>query len=356
MAMQVDEAGGRVLRTRIGELGVGIHTGKQTTEIVDAQGGAHRICFADGSELEADLIVFSAGIRPRDELARAAGLDVGERGGVVIDGDCRTSDPSIYAIGECALFGGKLFGLVAPGYQMAAIAAAHVLGAPAGAFTGADMSTKLKLLGVDVASIGDAHAATAGARCCSYTDERRQVYKKLVVSADGTRLLGGILVGSADEYGTLLSMVQNDLPLPADPEHLIFPAAAAGAKPQIGVGGLPDTAQICSCNGVSKGDLCAAVTAGDDIRRAEAAHQGSELLRRLRRTGDAGLESGARTRRRCRQQSSLRTLSLLPTGAIPLGAHRRPANLRRGHAQAWSRTRLRHMQARRGIDSGLLLE
>ncbi len=262
MAMQVDEAGGRVLRTRIGELGVGIHTGKQTTEIVDAQGGAHRICFADGSELEADLIVFSAGIRPRDELARAAGLDVGERGGVVIDGDCRTSDPSIYAIGECALFGGKLFGLVAPGYQMAAIAAAHVLGAPAGAFTGADMSTKLKLLGVDVASIGDAHAATAGARCCSYTDERRQVYKKLVVSADGTRLLGGILVGSADEYGTLLSMVQNDLPLPADPEHLIFPAAAAGAKPQIGVGGLPDTAQICSCNGVSKGDLCAAVTAG----------------------------------------------------------------------------------------------
>ena len=260
MAMQVDEAGGRVLRTRIGELGVGIHTGKQTTKIVDAQGGAHRICFADGSELEADLIVFSAGIRPRDELARAAGLDVGERGGVVIDGDCRTSDSRIYAIGECALFGGKLFGLVAPGYQMAAIAAAHVLGAPTGAFTGADMSTKLKLLGVDVASIGDAHAATAGARCCSFTDERRQVYKKLVVSADGTRLLGGILVGSADEYSTLLSMVQNDLPLPADPEQLIFPAA--GAKPQIGIGGLPDTAQICSCNGVSKGDLCAAVTAG----------------------------------------------------------------------------------------------
>lgn len=262
MPAQLDEAGGRVLRTRIVELGVAIHTGKQTTSITDGEGRVHRICFADGSELETDLIVFSAGIRPRDELARAAGLDVGERGGVVIDDGCRTSDPNIYAIGECALFEGKLFGLVAPGYQMAAIAAAQVLGRPAGRFSGADMSTKLKLLGVDVASIGDAHAASAGARCCSFTDERRQVYKKLVVSADGTRLLGGILVGSADEYGTLLSMLQNAVPLPADPERLMFPAAAAGPKPQMGIAALPDTAQICSCNGVSKGDLCAAVTAG----------------------------------------------------------------------------------------------
>lgn len=262
MALQLDEAGGRVLRSRIDELGVGIHTGKHTTEIVDGGQGAHRLRFADGSELDSDLIVFSAGIRPRDELARAAGLEVGERGGVVIDGGCRTSDPNIYAIGECALFGGKLFGLVAPGYQMAATAAAQLLGAPASAFSGADMSTKLKLLGVDVASIGDAHAATAGARCCSFTDERRQVYKKLVVSPDGTRLLGGILVGGAEEYGTLLSMVQNALPLPVDLEQLIVPGAASGPKPQIGIAALPDTAQICSCNGVSKGDLCAAVTAG----------------------------------------------------------------------------------------------
>jgi len=261
MATQIDEAGGRVLRTRIDELGVGIHTGKQSTAIVDAESGAHRICFADGGALETDLIVFSAGIRPRDELALAAGLEVGERGGVVIDGNCRTSDPNIYAIGECAQFDGKLFGLVAPGYQMAAIAAAQVLGTPTCAFNGADMSTKLKLLGVDVASIGDAHAAAAGARCCSFTDERRQIYKKLVLSADGTRLLGGILVGNADEYGALLSMVQNALPLPPDPEQLIFPAVA-GPKPQIGMAALPDTAQICSCNGVSKGDLCAAVTAG----------------------------------------------------------------------------------------------
>ena len=138
--------------------------------------------FADGTALETDLIVFSAGIRPRDELARARGLAVGERGGIVIDDHCRTSDPDIYAIGECALWSGKVFGLVAPGYQMAQV----VRGAPARrsgrAFAGADMSTKLKLMGVDVASLGDAHGATPGARAYAFVDERKQVYKKLVVS------------------------------------------------------------------------------------------------------------------------------------------------------------------------------
>jgi nitrite reductase (NADH) large subunit len=264
MAVQIDEAGGRMLHTRISELGVGVHTGKQTTEIVDGDTGAHRIRFADGGELTTDLIVFSAGIRPRDELARAAGLEVGARGGVVIDGACRTSDPNIYAIGECALFDGKLYGLVAPGYQMAGIAASRLLGKETSPFSGADMSTKLKLMGVDVASLGDAHGTTAGARFCSFTDERRQIYKKLVVNAEGTRLLGGILVGDAEEYGTLLSLVQNALPLPADPEQLMF-SAASRADPQaptLGAGALPDGAQICSCNGVSKGDLCAAVAAG----------------------------------------------------------------------------------------------
>src|SRR3984893_361361 len=140
--------------------------------------------FGDGSSLETDVIVFSAGIRPRDELARAAGLAIGERGGIVIDDNCRTSDPDIYAIGECALWRGRIFGLVAPGYDMARVVAAAVTATSGPAFTGADMSTKLKLLGVDVASIGDAHAAAPGARAYSFIDERREVYKKLVVTAD----------------------------------------------------------------------------------------------------------------------------------------------------------------------------
>ena len=261
MAVQIDELGGRILRSRIAELGVGIHTAKNTVAITPGECCQHCVKFADGSELEADLIVFSAGIRPRDELARSSGVAVGERGGIVIDDACRTSDPDIYAIGECALWGGKNYGLVAPGYQMATVAAAQLLGRRDAAFTGADMSTKLKLLGVDVASVGDAHGTTAGARTCSFCDERRRVYKKLVVTEDGTRLLGGVLVGEADEYGTLLQIVQNGLPLPAHPEQLILPASG-GAKPAIGPTALPDSTQICSCNNVSKGDLCAAVAGG----------------------------------------------------------------------------------------------
>jgi len=262
MAVQIDDAGGRVLRARIAELGVGIHTGKNTAQIADGTSKAQRIRFADGSELETDLIVFSAGIRPRDDLARSAGLTVGERGGVVVDNACRSSDPDIFAIGECALWNNKIFGLVAPGYQMAQIAAAHLMNNSDASFTGADMSTKLKLMGVDVASIGDAHGATSGARTCSLVDERRQVYKKLVLSADGTKLLGGILVGEADDYGTLLQMMQGGLPLPERPEELILPTIEGGKPAASGVSALPAAAQICSCNNVTKGAICAAVETG----------------------------------------------------------------------------------------------
>ena len=163
MAVQVDEGGGGLLRSRIEALGVAVHTGKNTTRIDDGESARHRMHFADGGSLETDVVVISAGIRPRDELARACGLEVAPRGGIVINGDCRTSDESIYAIGECAAYEGRIFGLVAPGYQMARIAAARVLGEPkAKSFAGADMSTKLKLLGVEVGSIGDAHAHHAG--------------------------------------------------------------------------------------------------------------------------------------------------------------------------------------------------
>src|SRR5882762_2412015 len=262
MAVQIDDAGGSMLRGRIRNLGVGVHTGKQTTAITGGSGRAHRLQFADGSDLETDLIVFSAGIRPRDELARAAGLQVGDRGGVVIDDTCRTSDPDIFAVGECALWNGRVYGLVAPGYQMAGIVAAQLLGDSETRFAGADMSTKLKLMGVDVASIGDAHAAQSGARACVFIDERRQIYKKLVVNEDGTRLLGGILIGGAEEYGTWLQMVQNELTLPANPERLMFSPADAIDGHQPTLPALPGSAQICSCNNVSKRDLCTAIAGG----------------------------------------------------------------------------------------------
>jgi nitrite reductase (NADH) large subunit len=261
MALQVDDGGGSMLRRKIEALGVRVHTGKSTREIVPGTSARHCMSFADGSSLDVDVIVFSAGIRPRDELARAAGLAVGERGGIVIDDACRTSDPSIYAIGECALWRGRIFGLVAPGYQMAQVAAARIAGSADAAFTGADMSTKLKLLGVDVASIGDAHAASPGARTYSLIDERGQIYKKLVVSEDGSRLLGGVLVGNTDDYGSWLQSLLNELPLPQHPQELLLPPRVDSPAGHATTA-LPATAQICSCNNVSKGAICAAVDAG----------------------------------------------------------------------------------------------
>jgi nitrite reductase (NADH) large subunit len=268
MAVQVDDAGGRMLRKQIEALGVHVHTDKRTTEIVAGETTMNLLKFADGSDLATDVIVFSAGIRPRDDIAAASGLELGPRGGIVIDDRCRTSDPDIYAIGECALWGGKTYGLVAPGYQMAAAAAAQIVGREDHTFKGADMSTKLKLMGVDVASLGDAHATHPTARCYSFVDERKQIYKKLVVSEDGKRLLGGILVGTAEGYDAWLPMLLNDMPLPEAPEQLILPEGAGNAATGgssghgLGVAALPAAAQICSCNNVTKGAICNAVEAG----------------------------------------------------------------------------------------------
>src|SRR3990167_5396227 len=169
MAVQVDAGGGALLRSKIEALGVDVHTGKNTQAIEAGAEHVHKMRFADGSEIETDILLFFAGIRPRDQLEGEFGLEVGERGGIVIDDHCRTSDPDIYAIGECALWSGRIFGLVAPGYRMASVAAEHIAGSDS-AFTGADMSTKLKLMGVDVASIGDAHGNTPGAREYTYVD------------------------------------------------------------------------------------------------------------------------------------------------------------------------------------------
>ncbi|GAB2848192.1 nitrite reductase large subunit NirB [Pseudoduganella ginsengisoli] len=261
MAVQVDDGGARVLRAKIEALGVTVHTAKNTTAIVDGADGTHRLEFFDGTHLDADMVVFSAGIRPRDMLAKECGLETGPRGGIVIDNNCLTSDRDIYAIGECALWGGLIFGLVAPGYEMARVAVKHMLGEVA-EFNGADMSTKLKLMGVDVASIGDPHGKEEGARSYQFMDERKQVYKKIVVSSCGRYLLGGVLVGDASEYGTLLQMMLNKMELPESPEFLILPQSDGKAKPGLGVDALPDTAQICSCNDVSKGALCEAVAGG----------------------------------------------------------------------------------------------
>lgn len=284
MAVQLDEGGGNLLRHKIESLGVSVHTEKNTKEIVAGEECRYRMNFADGSHLETDMILFSAGIRPQDELARQFGIDVGERGGIVINDYCQTSVEDIYAIGECALWDSKIFGLVAPGYQMAKVTAAHItdtlinLKTPELAFKGADMSTKLKLLGVDVASIGDAHGHTAGSQSFVFSDDIEEVYKRLIVSADGKKLLGAVLVGETDSYGTLLQLMLNDMDIPGNPAALILPALGDEAPAGLGVTALPDTAQICSCYDVSKGDIAAAVQGGcctmGDIKGATKATTG----------------------------------------------------------------------------------
>ncbi|WP_298776402.1 nitrite reductase large subunit NirB [uncultured Shewanella sp.] len=260
MAVQLDEGGAALLKRKIAALGVGVHTDKATTEIITGEDYRYRLNFADGTHVETDMVVFSAGIRPQDELARQAKLAIGQRGGIVINDQCQTSDPDIYAIGECALWQQRIFGLVAPGYHMAKVAAAHILGHEA-AFTGADMSTKLKLLGVDVASIGDAHGKTSGAQSYTYHDEIEQVYKRLIVSSDNKKILGAVLVGEVSTYSHLLQFMLNDMDLPDNPASLILPYCEEESA--LGLGALPDQSQVCSCFDVSKACIKQAVAEGN---------------------------------------------------------------------------------------------
>ncbi|MDG2018166.1 MAG: nitrite reductase large subunit NirB [Porticoccaceae bacterium] len=262
MGVQLDTGGSAMLRRKIEALGVQVHTSKATQIIEENSAGETRLemKFADGDSLATDVIVFSAGIRPYDQLARDAGLKVGERGGIDIDYHCKTSDSDIFAIGECALFGGRIFGLVAPGYRMAEAAISQLSSDPI-PFQGADMSTKLKLLGVDVGSIGDPHGKDPDSIAYTFSDERIEVYKRIIVSADGKKLLGAVLVGDCSDYDTLLQYFLNDIELPKDPETLILPYNA-GSEPALGAAALPATATICSCHNVSKGDIVDAIDAG----------------------------------------------------------------------------------------------
>jgi nitrite reductase (NADH) large subunit len=258
MPVQVDEGGGQALRRLVEGLGVQVRLGASTQSIDETADGL-RMVFAEGDPLDVDLVVFSAGIRPHDALARTAGLDVGERGGVLVDEGCRTSIPDVYAVGECASAAGRCWGLVAPGYAQAEVVVDRLLGG-AGAFTGGDLSTKLKLLGIDVASFGDAQGQEPGALELVYADPVSGVYSKLVVNDDATRLLGGVLVGDASAYPVLRPMVGSDVPLPSNPAELVLPPRAG--EQALGIGALPDGAQVCSCFDVSKGAIREAVCGG----------------------------------------------------------------------------------------------
>lgn len=251
MPRQIDEAGSALLVRRIEQLGVHVHLNQTTKEIL-GRGSVEGLVFGDGQKLDVEMVVVSAGIRPRDELARACRLEVGERGGVLVDDQLRTSDPDIFAIGEVALHGGMIYGLVKPGYEMADVVAAHLCGEPS-TFQGSDLSTKLKLMGVDVASFGQHDAGPDQARALTYEDPFAGVYKKLLFSHDATRLLGGVLVGDASDYGSLLALANRDEPLAVSPGDLMGRGTASQTCPA------GDDAQVCSCNNVSQGQIVRAI-------------------------------------------------------------------------------------------------
>ena len=257
MPVQVDEGGGEALARLISALGVRLRLGTATQKISAEAGLVTKMRFADGESIPADVVVFATGIRARDELARAIDLPVGERGGVVVDEACVTSDPAISAIGEVACIEGRVWGLVAPGYAMSEVVADRLLGGDA-TVPGADTATKLKLLGVDVASFGDAFGAQPGSLEVVYADPVAGVYKKLVLSDDARTLRGGILVGDASAYASLRPMLGRELGV--DPATCLLPEGAAG---ETGGGAeLPDDVGVCSCNNVSAGAIRCAVREG----------------------------------------------------------------------------------------------
>ncbi|MHA4739284.1 nitrite reductase large subunit NirB [Dyadobacter sp. MSC1_007] len=253
MPRQIDDAGSRMLQSQLESLGLQIHLSKSTQEIKGAD-CIEGMQFADNSFLDVDMLVISAGIRPRDELAKIAGLETHPRGGIVVNNQLQTSDPSIFAIGECALAHHMIYGLIAPGYEMAEVVAVMLTGGEK-EFLPYDMSTKLKLIGTDVASFGDPFIEEPACKTIRYENKAKGVYKRINVSPDGKTLLGGILVGEAEQYNMLLQTCKSKTILPPDSEDLIL-GSRGGEEAGAGVMGLPDDALICSCEAVTKGMIC----------------------------------------------------------------------------------------------------
>jgi nitrite reductase (NADH) large subunit len=278
MPRQIDDAGSKILQSQLESLGLHIHLAKSTQEIV---GGdcIRGMQFTDDSFLDVDMLVISAGIRPRDELAKIAGLETHPRGGIIVDNGLKTSDPYIFAIGECALAHHMIYGLIAPGYEMAEVVASALTG-QSKEFLPFDMSTKLKLIGTDVASFGDPFVEEPACRTIRYENKAKGIYKRINISSDGRELLGGILVGDAEQYNMLLQTCKNKTILPPDSEDLIL-GSRGGEEAGAGVMSLPDDALICSCEAITKGMLC-----------QEVGEKGNNTIDLLKKSCKAGTGCG----------------------------------------------------------------
>lgn len=258
MGRQLDGAAAALLRAKVERMGVRVHLQKNTKRILQQEDGLY-LDFGD-SGLTVDLVIFSAGIRPRDDLARSGGLVTHPRGGIVVDDCMLTSDPNIYAIGECAVHNGTVYGLVAPCFKMAEVAVEQILGGHK-RFQGADLSTTLKLLGVDVATVGETVLANdidpESFTTITLMDEVQGIYKKMIINRPDNTLRGAILVGSNEDYARLLQTYRSRQPLPEQPIAMIVQGSGAAAAVPAA-----DHALICTCNNVTRGQLATAVQAG----------------------------------------------------------------------------------------------
>ncbi|MCC4211543.1 nitrite reductase large subunit NirB [Leeuwenhoekiella parthenopeia] len=261
MPRQLDDAASAMLQAKIESLGIGIHLSKATQQIAGDEAIA-RMEFADDTHLDVDMLIISAGIRPRDELARACGIQVGARGGIVVNEKMKTSDPHVFAIGEVALYNDGIYGLVAPGYEMADVAVHQLTDGSKSMAASIDMSTQLKLIGTEVASFGDPFIENEEVAAITYVNKRSGIYKRINVARDGSRLYGGILVGDSSDYNSLFQIYYNAMKLPQNPEDLILGSRGGDSNILGSVLDLPDTAQICSCESVSKGSICKSIEEG----------------------------------------------------------------------------------------------
>lgn len=270
MSRQLDDAGAKVLHNEITtKFGIQVLYHKSTKSIqgeTDVEGAT----FTDGSALDdVFMIVFATGIKPRDDLAHVSGLEVAMRGGgIQVNDYLETSAGAVYAIGECVSHRDVTYGLVAPGYEMADSLAKNLTNGGNSsvervAFTGSDSSTKLKLMGIEVAAFGTyfPEDITEPFEELVYNNPLEKVYKKLIFSANGKKLLGGILVGDASDFPrlTLMCKMKDQKPLTDAPNEILLGKRDAKGGAGSAILDLPDEAQVCSCNNVTKGDMCSSI-------------------------------------------------------------------------------------------------
>ncbi len=263
MPRQLDKRSSNVLQEKIESLGIKVHLSKITNKIL-GESAITGMEFDENDKLDVEMLIISAGIRPRDELAKTCDLKVGTRGGIWVNNKMQTSDESIYAIGECALFNDMIYGLVAPGYDMAEVAVNQILGIDEVKMVDEiDMSTKLKLIGVDVASYGEPFMPIEKGYSIIFENKTKGIYKRVNVSLDRKKLLGGILVGDVSDYNMLHQIYLNELPIPENAEELIVSGGGQGNSAFGSVLDLPDEAQVCSCESISKGEICSSILEGN---------------------------------------------------------------------------------------------